>query len=77
MKCKHKNLSHFEVIKAYHGTHYDPENGKVWFNNEYGCKIQDFVTCNNCEKHWIVTNSSPNFIKEFHKKVQFDRDNKM
>lgn len=76
MKCKHKKLSHYEIIEAEHGTHYNSD-GKVWFNNEYGNKIMDVVSCDDCEKRWKVVNSSPNFIKQFHEKVQYDREHKM
>lgn len=76
MKCKHKNLEHTEVIEAYHGTYYD-EDGEVWFNNEYGGKIADYVKCYDCQKSWKVVKSSPKFIIDFHEKVQYDREHKM
>ena len=71
MKCKHTNLSHYEIIEAEHGTHYDCE-GNVWFNNEYGGKIMDLVTCHDCEKSWKVSNSAPKFVREFDVKVKKD-----
>jgi hypothetical protein len=76
VKCSHQNLSHTETIEAYHITNYS-KDGSVWFNNEYGNKIKDHVTCNDCKKYWIVEESSPKFILEFHKKVQYDRETKM
>lgn len=76
MKCKHKRLSHTEVIEAYHGTYYD-EDGKVWFNNDYGNKIAEYVRCLDCMKLWKVVKSSPKFILKFQEKVEYDREHNM
>ena len=76
MKCTHKNLGHVEVIEAYNQTTYNDE-GLIMFNNEYGHKIRDEVNCYECGKKWVVTKSSPKFIKKFHFKVQRNREIKM
>lgn len=75
-KCKHKNLNHYEIIEASHGSHYD-DNGNIWFNNEYGNIICYTVICYECDKIWRVKKSSPKFIINFHDKVQKDREAKL
>jgi len=75
-KCQHKNLGGVEVIKAYHYTNYD-QDGEVWFNCEPGGLVKNLVVCYDCDKEWVVTKTSPKFIKEFHKKVENDRSQSM
>lgn len=61
-RCKHESLGHVEIIESYHQTHFD-EDGTPSFNNEYGNRIRNEVTCFKCEKQWIVNKSSPKFVK--------------
>lgn len=69
MKCKHNNLSHLETIEAFHESTID-ENGELDINMSVGNKIRDEVTCLDCSETWVVTNSSPEFVRKHHYKIQ-------
>lgn len=69
--CKHERLEYHDTISATTSITIENfgEGDELSCNNEYGSRIEEEVSCIQCEKRWKINGREPKFVAEFVEKI--------